>query len=66
MKKAVIIIAIVVVLAGIVILSNGQYDFSSKEGIFSFVKAYGIWAKTVVGNVVDITGYAVRKPWIPQ
>ena len=66
MKKTIIVVAIILVLAGIVILSNGQHDLSSKDGIFSFVKAYGIWAKTVVGNVVDVTGYAIRKPWIPQ
>ena len=66
MKKAILIIAIVLVLAGIVIFSNGQYNLSSTQGAFEFVKAYGTWAKTIVGNVVDITGYAVRKPWIPQ
>ena len=66
MKKTIIIIAIVIVLAGIVIFSGGQYDLSSKEGVFGFVKAYGVWAKTIAGNVVDITGYAIHKPWIPQ
>jgi len=66
MKKTIIVVAIILVLAGTVILSNGHYDFSSKEGLFNFVKAYGIWAKTVFGNVVDVTGYAIQKPWIPQ
>ena len=66
MKKTIIIIAIFLVLAGIVILSNGNYDLLTGRGIFEFVKAYGTWAKTITGNVVDITGYVVSKPWIPQ
>ena len=60
------IAAIVVVLAGIVILSNGDYNLLSFKGAWGFVKAYGTWAKTIVNNVVDITGYVVSKPWIPQ
>ncbi|MBU2523039.1 MAG: hypothetical protein KKE23_01980 [Nanoarchaeota archaeon] len=66
MKKTIIVIAIVIVLAGIVIFSGGQYDFSSGQGVIGFVKAYGVWAKAIVGNVIDITGYVIRKPWIPQ
>ncbi len=66
MKKALIVIAIIVVLAGIVIFSNGHYDFSNKQDVFSFAKAYGVWAGNVVRNMIDVTGYAIKKPWLPQ
>jgi len=65
MNKWIIIAAIVFVLAGIVIFTSGHYDFSSKQDVINFVKAYGSWTGRVVGNVVDITGYAIKKPWLP-
>jgi hypothetical protein len=66
MRNAVIIALIIIVLAGIVIFSNGAYDLGTREGLVSFAKAYGTWTKSLAGNVVDITGYAISKDWLPR
>ena len=66
MNKWIIIAAIIIVLAGIVIFTSGHYDFSNRQDVFNFVKAYGTWTGNIARNVIDITGYAIKKPWLPQ
>jgi len=66
MKKILIVAAIIILIAGTIIISNGHYDFNRKADVLSFLKAYGTWMGNIAKNVGDITAYAIKKPWLPQ
>ena len=60
------IIMIVLVVAGIVMYSSGGYSLGSIKGAGVFAEAYGSWMTGLGKNMIDITAYAVKRPWLPQ
>ena len=66
MKKALVILAIIMIIAGIIIVSNGHYDFNQKKDVVDFLKSYGNWLIGLGKNVGNLTAYAIKLPWLPQ
>ena len=65
-KKVLMGIVIVLVLIAFVVVSKGDYNFSTKEGRQGFVNSYFGWMKTSGENVVRITSYSVGLNWTPK
>jgi len=60
------IITILIILAGVVILSSNDYNLSTGAGRLGFAKAYFGWTEKVIKNVYSITSYTVKLDWIPK
>ncbi|MEK6888660.1 MAG: hypothetical protein AABW80_00980 [Nanoarchaeota archaeon] len=41
-----------------------DFDYSSYEGVVQAGQVYLLWLKGLAGNVVEVTGYAVKQDWI--
>jgi len=66
MKKILMAFVIILVLASFVVVSKGNYNFSTNAGRQGFVDAYFGWLKTSGENVARVTTYAVGLNWTPK
>jgi len=66
MKKISMAVVIILVLVAFVVVSKGDYNFSTKEGREGFINSYFGWLKGSGENVVKITSYTVGLNWTPK
>ena len=66
MKKIFMAVVIILVLVAFVVVSKGDYNFSTKEGRQGFLNSYFGWLKGSGENVAKITSYAVGLSWTPK
>ena len=65
-KKISMAVVIILVLVAFVVVSKGDFNFSTKEGRQGFINSYFGWMKTSGENVVRVTSYTVGLNWTPK
>ncbi|MEK6937118.1 MAG: hypothetical protein AABW58_03540 [Nanoarchaeota archaeon] len=66
MKKILIILLIIIVITAYIIKSNNDLNLSDSGDLAEFISLYSNWVYITYSNVRDVTGYAVKKEWIPK
>ncbi len=60
------IVIIIMIVAGLFLLTTNNYDLTKKEGRKEFTNVYFGWIGKVVSNTAGIAGYAVKMEWMPK
>ncbi len=66
MKKILIILLIILVISAYLVKSNNNLKLSDSKDLSTFISLYSGWIFNTYTNVKDITGYAIKKEWIPK
>jgi len=48
------------------VYKNNDVDLKTFDGIATLGKYYMVWAKQLGQNIVDVSGYAIKKDWAPD
>jgi uncharacterized alpha/beta hydrolase family protein len=66
MRKIIIFLIIMMLIAAIFIITKNSYDLTKKADSNEFVKSFSGWAVRVIGNSASLVGNAVKMDWVPK
>ena len=66
MKKAIVLIIIILVIGAYLVKSYNDLDLKKSNDFKTFIKIYFGWVSNLFSNIKDVTGYATEKNWLPE
>ena len=66
MRKTVIILIILLIAAGLFLITTNGYNLAKKSDSNAFVKSFSGWVVKVAQNSASLVGNAIKMDWTPK
>ena len=60
------IILLFLIIGGLLLYLGGNYNLKNPQSRKSYLMEFGSWSVQLVKNVVHVTMFAIKQPWLPK